>query len=77
MAVDISRKRGSRLSSVDKANVLECTELWRGTRQLVRAPKQLDVMVTRNMFGEILSDRAAMALRGSKDPAVNLELTLN
>jgi 3-isopropylmalate dehydrogenase len=80
-------KRGRRLCSVDKANVLECTELWRAvaTRvvetefpdielthmyvdnaamQLVRWPKQFDVMVTTNMFGDILSDAAAM-LTGS------------
>ena len=87
VAGDIARKRGSRVCSVDKANVLECTELWRdvATRvmekdyrdvelshmyvdnaamQLVRAPKQFDVMVTTNMFGDILSDCAAM-LTGS------------
>jgi len=86
VAFEISRKRSSRLCSVDKANVLECTELWRqvvsrvGTdypdvrlthmyvdnaaMQLVRAPKQFDVIVTTNMFGDILSDCAAM-LTGS------------
>jgi 3-isopropylmalate dehydrogenase len=86
VAFDIARKRGSRVCSVDKANVLECTEMWRevATRvgkeyadvdlshmyvdnaamQLVRAPKQFDVMVTTNMFGDILSDCAAM-LTGS------------
>ncbi len=86
VAFDIAMKRGKRLCSVDKANVLECTELWRevATRvgadypevalshmyvdnaamQLVRAPKQFDVMVTTNMFGDILSDCAAM-LTGS------------
>ncbi|WP_456412948.1 3-isopropylmalate dehydrogenase [Thiolapillus sp.] len=87
VAGDIARKRDSRVCSVDKANVLECTELWRdvATRvmekdysdvelshmyvdnaamQLVRAPKQFDVMVTTNMFGDILSDCAAM-LTGS------------
>jgi 3-isopropylmalate dehydrogenase len=74
------------LCSVDKANVLESTELWRETMinlgkdyddvelshmyvdnaamQLVRAPKQFDVMVTTNMFGDILSDCASM-LTGS------------
>ncbi len=78
--------RGKRLCSVDKANVLEVTELWRevmtrvgkeypevelthmyvdnAAMQLVRAPKQFDVMVTGNMFGDILSDCAAM-LTGS------------
>ena len=86
VAFDIARKRDKRVCSVDKANVLECTELWRevATRvgqdypdvalshmyvdnaamQLVRAPKQFDVMVTTNMFGDILSDCAAM-LTGS------------
>ncbi|MCB1759882.1 MAG: 3-isopropylmalate dehydrogenase [Gammaproteobacteria bacterium] len=86
VAMDIAMKRGKRLCSVDKANVLECTEMWRqvATRtaadypevelshmyvdnaamQLVRAPKQFDVMVTTNMFGDILSDCAAM-LTGS------------
>jgi 3-isopropylmalate dehydrogenase len=87
VAGDIARKRGSRVCSVDKANVLECTELWRektievfekdysdvelthmyvdnAAMQLVKAPKQFDVMVTTNMFGDILSDCAAM-LTGS------------
>jgi len=86
VAMDIAMKRNHRVCSVDKANVLECTELWRdvatsiGTEypevelthmyvdnaamQLVRAPKQFDVMVTTNMFGDILSDCAAM-LTGS------------
>jgi 3-isopropylmalate dehydrogenase len=81
-----ARERRKSLCSVDKANVLECTELWRdvvtetGTSypdvklthmyvdnaamQLVRAPKQFDVIVTENMFGDILSDEAAM-LTGS------------
>lgn len=85
-AFDIAMKRDKRLCSVDKANVLEVSELWRevvvrvGTEypevelshmyvdnaamQLVRAPKQFDVMVTTNMFGDILSDAAAM-LTGS------------
>ena len=85
-AFEIARKRGRKLCSVDKANVLEVTELWRETMirlaneypdvelshmyvdnaamQLVRAPKQFDVMVTTNMFGDILSDAAAM-LTGS------------
>ena len=86
VAFDIARKRQGRLCSVDKANVLEATELWRETMtamstdyddvelshmyvdnaamQLVRAPKQFDVMVTTNMFGDILSDCASM-LTGS------------
>ncbi|MET0026677.1 MAG: 3-isopropylmalate dehydrogenase [Candidatus Thiodiazotropha sp.] len=86
VAFDIARKRGSRVCSVDKANVLECTELWRevvsrvgqahpevelshmyvdnAAMQLVKWPKQFDVIVTTNMFGDILSDCAAM-LTGS------------
>jgi 3-isopropylmalate dehydrogenase len=87
VAGDIARKRGGRVCSVDKANVLECTELWRevatsvieseypdiqlshmyvdnAAMQLVKWPKQFDVMVTTNMFGDILSDAAAM-LTGS------------
>jgi 3-isopropylmalate dehydrogenase len=85
-AFEIARKRNKRVCSVDKANVLEVTELWRqvmirigkdypdvelshmyvdnAAMQLVRAPKQFDVMVTTNMFGDILSDAAAM-LTGS------------
>ena len=85
-AFEIARKRGGKLCSVDKANVLEVTELWRqvmirlgeeypdvelshmyvdnAAMQLVREPKQFDVMVTTNMFGDILSDAAAM-LTGS------------
>jgi 3-isopropylmalate dehydrogenase len=86
VAFDIARKRDARVCSVDKANVLECTELWRevvsrvgeahsdvelshmyvdnAAMQLVKWPKQFDVMVTTNMFGDILSDCAAM-LTGS------------
>ncbi|MDR9437398.1 MAG: 3-isopropylmalate dehydrogenase, partial [Thiohalophilus sp.] len=86
VAFDIARKRNHKVCSVDKANVLECTELWRevtttvgkeyddvelshmyvdnAAMQLVREPKQFDVMVTTNMFGDILSDAAAM-LTGS------------
>jgi len=82
----IAQKREKRLCSVDKANVLECTELWRevvievgkeypdvtlshiyvdnAAMQLVRNPKQFDVMLTDNLFGDILSDCAAM-LTGS------------
>lgn len=85
-AFDIAMKRNRRLCSVDKANVLEVSELWRevvcrvaneypdvelshmyvdnAAMQLVREPKQFDVMVTGNMFGDILSDAAAM-LTGS------------
>ncbi|TDY00027.1 3-isopropylmalate dehydrogenase [Thiohalophilus thiocyanatoxydans] len=86
VAFDIARKRNHKVCSVDKANVLECTELWRevtttvgkeyddvalshmyvdnAAMQLVREPRQFDVMVTTNMFGDILSDAAAM-LTGS------------
>jgi 3-isopropylmalate dehydrogenase len=85
-AFEIARKRDGRLCSVDKANVLEVSELWRqvmnrlgeeysdvelshmyvdnAAMQLVREPKQFDVIVTGNMFGDILSDAAAM-LTGS------------
>ena len=86
VAFDIAMKRGKKLCSVDKANVLEVSELWRervekvggeysevelshmyvdnAAMQLVKWPKQFDVMVTKNMFGDILSDAAAM-LTGS------------
>lgn len=86
VAFDIAMKRDKRVCSVDKANVLECTEMWRevaiktaadypeitlthmyvdnAAMQLVRAPKQFDVMVTGNIFGDILSDCASM-LTGS------------
>src|SRR5882757_2330085 len=85
-AFDAAQLRGKRLCSVDKANVLESSELWRETvirvgrdypdvqlthqyvdnaaMQLVRAPKQFDVIVTSNLFGDILSDIAAQ-LTGS------------
>jgi 3-isopropylmalate dehydrogenase len=86
LAFELAAKRGGRLTSVDKANVLEVTQLWRevvtnvagnfpevdldhlyvdnAAMQLVRAPKQFDVLVTGNIFGDILSDTAAM-LTGS------------
>ncbi|WP_101759541.1 3-isopropylmalate dehydrogenase [Oceanicoccus sp. KOV_DT_Chl] len=86
MAFEAAQKRGGKLCSVDKSNVLEATILWRevmqemaadypdvelshmyvdnAAMQLVRAPKQFDVIVTGNMFGDILSDAAAM-LTGS------------
>lgn len=86
VAFQAAQKRDKRVCSVDKANVLEATILWRevmeevgkeypdvelshmyvdnAAMQLVRAPKQFDVMVTGNMFGDILSDTAAM-LTGS------------
>lgn len=86
VAFETARKRHNRLCSVDKANVLEVSELWRevieqvaddypdvelthmyvdnAAMQLVRAPKQFDVVVTENLFGDVLSDEAAM-LTGS------------
>ena len=86
LGFQFARKRNKRLCSVDKANVLEVTMLWRdivsevafdypdvelshiyvdnAAMQLVRAPKQFDVMLTGNLFGDILSDTAAM-LTGS------------
>ena len=86
VAFSVAMKRGKRVCSVDKENVLEATQLWReimisvageypevelshlyvdnAAMQLVRAPKQFDVMVTTNMFGDILSDLASM-LSGS------------
>ena len=86
VAFDVARKRNKKVCSVDKANVLECTGLWREVvtevqkdyrdvelshmyvdncaMQLVRNPKQFDVIVTTNMFGDILSDQASM-LTGS------------
>ena len=86
VAFELARVRNKRLCSIDKANVLEVTELWKeiindmasdypdvevshmyvdnAAMQLVRAPKQFDVMVTGNLFGDILSDEAAM-LTGS------------
>jgi 3-isopropylmalate dehydrogenase len=97
-AFDAATKRRGRLCSVDKANVLETTELWRdvvgkvakeyptvelshmyvdnAAMQLVRAPKQFDVIVTGNMFGDILSDTAAM-LTGSIGmlPSASLDST--
>ena len=86
VAFEAARKRDRRLCSVDKANVLETTQLWRdvmtelaadypdvdlshiyvdnAAMQLLKNPKQFDVMVTGNMFGDILSDEASM-LTGS------------
>ncbi len=86
VAFDLARLRTRQVCSVDKANVLETSELWRqvaervakdypdvtlrhlyvdnAAMQLVRAPKQFDVVVTGNLFGDILSDCAAM-LTGS------------
>jgi 3-isopropylmalate dehydrogenase len=86
VAFSAAQKRAKRLCSVDKMNVLECTQLWRdvaqetaaefpdvtlshmlvdnSAMQLVKDPRQFDVMVTGNMFGDILSDEASM-LTGS------------
>lgn len=86
VAFDIARKRSKRLMSIDKANVLESSRLWRevvirvaqdypdvslshmyvdnAAMQLVRNPRQFDVIVTSNIFGDILSDEASM-LTGS------------
>lgn len=86
VAFQAARRRNGRLCSVDKMNVLECTQLWRdvvtetaqsypdvslshmlvdnAAMQLVRNPGQFDVIVTGNMFGDILSDEASM-LTGS------------
>jgi len=86
VAFEAARKRSKKLCSVDKANVLETTELWKQVvieearaypdvelshmyvdncaMQLVRNPRQFDVIVTGNMFGDILSDEASM-LTGS------------
>src|SRR5258706_7543395 len=86
VAFEAARKRGKRVTSVDKANVLETFQFWKdivsevhaqypdveldhmyvdnAAMQLVKAPKKFDVLVTGNMFGDILSDEAAM-LTGS------------
>lgn len=98
VAFEAAMKRGKRLCSVDKANVLEVTMLWRevmedlskeypevelshmyvdnAAMQLVRAPKQFDVIVTGNMFGDILSDAAAM-LTGSIGMLPSASLDVN
>lgn len=81
-AFEIAMKRNKKITSVDKANILESSRLWRtvlndvakkypevtlehmyvdnAAMQLIRDPKQFDVMVTTNMFGDILSDEASM-----------------
>jgi 3-isopropylmalate dehydrogenase len=87
VSFDLAKIRGKKLCSIDKANVIETTEMWRevvseigkneypeialshmyvdnASMQLVRNPKQFDVMLTGNMFGDILSDTASM-LTGS------------
>lgn len=95
---EIAMQRDKRLCSVDKANVLEVSELWRevvidvskdypdvelshmyvdnAAMQLVRAPKQFDVIVTSNLFGDILSDAAAM-LTGSIGMLPSASLDIN
>jgi len=86
IAIKIAKQRNNRICSVDKANVLEVSQLWRDTvgeianinkeiifsnmyvdnaaMQLIREPSQFDVILTNNLFGDILSDLAAM-LTGS------------
>ena len=86
VAFEIARKRNKKVTSVDKANVLEVSQLWRDTveevakeyedvslehmyidnaaMQLIRDPRQFDVILTGNIFGDILSDEASM-LSGS------------
>jgi 3-isopropylmalate dehydrogenase len=98
VAFEAARARNKKLCSVDKANVLEVTVLWRevmnelhaeypdvelshmyvdnAAMQLVRAPKQFDVVVTGNMFGDILSDAAAM-LTGSIGMLPSASLDVN
>ena len=97
-AFDIAMRRDRKLCSIDKANVLEVSELWRevvsrvgadypevelshmyvdnASMQLVRAPKQFDVIVTANLFGDILSDTAAM-LTGSIGMLPSASLDIN
>lgn len=101
VAFDLAMKRGKKLCSIDKANVIETTEMWReivtqmgqekfpkvdlshmyvdnASMQLVRCPKQFDVMLTGNMFGDILSDTASM-LTGSLGmlPSASLGAKIN
>lgn len=98
VAFDAARKRNKKLCSVEKANVLETSGLWRevvirvakeysdvelshmyvdnAAMQLVKAPKQFDVIVTGNIFGDILSDEAAM-LTGSIGMLPSASLDMN
>ena len=98
VAFQAAMKRNKKLTSIDKANVLEVTELWReivdvvakdypevtvnhmyvdnAAMQLVYNPKQFDVMVTGNMFGDILSDEASM-LTGSIGMLASASLDAN
>ena len=85
-AIETAKKRDKKITSVDKANVLECSQLWRQTAdrmmsghddielqhmyvdnaamQIIKNPKQFDVILSPNLFGDILSDAASM-LTGS------------
>ena len=85
-AIETAKKRDKKITSVDKANVLECSQLWRQTvermmsghddielqhmyvdnaaMQIIKNPKQFDVILSANLFGDILSDAASM-LTGS------------
>ena len=85
-AIETAKKRQKQITSIDKANVLECSQLWRQTvdrmminhsdidlqhmyvdnaaMQIIKNPKQFDVILTPNLFGDILSDAASM-LTGS------------
>lgn len=109
VAFELAQKRNRKVTSLEKANVMESGVLWReevtklhqekyqdvalehmyadnGAMQLVRAPKQFDVMVTDNLFGDILSDAAAMltgslgmlpsASLGAADPATGRRMAL-
>lgn len=109
VAFELARKRNRKVTSLEKANVMESGVLWReevtklhgegysdvqlehmyadnGAMQLVRNPKQFDVMVTDNLFGDILSDEAAMltgslgmlpsASLGAADPATGRRFAL-
>ncbi len=109
VAFELAQKRNGKLTSLEKANVMESGVLWReevtklhqekyqdvqlehmyadnGAMQLVRAPKQFDVMVTDNLFGDILSDAAAMltgslgmlpsASLGAADPVTGRRMAL-